>query len=473
MATTTEVFRLTRRNAHQLPDMRTIVHQQSLRPSPILTSLELPVLRRVSPSSSAARVEWSRSRPAIRRSPLPTSQSHSSLDGGHQSRLGYRLTRTMSESARPTRSYFSSSNYGSPSSAGASATRHHSLVAMRTYYAFGARSMQGLDRGVEHSSNVSLSTYGMYGTSSSSLSGSAHDTYTRTPLRRPYQSSISPASRYVATSSYSSPSAYDRYCSTKSKSSGYSTLSSTYLPLSSTYSSVSSTYSPASSTYSPLPSTYSPSSAIASSSSPSSYRSSTYHRTSTAPYSGSTATSFQSAAPSRQHVKPPESPRPTSYTPTSHDTKMPPTRSAMPQIVEHVSISDGKDDSNVSNAGSKRTEAEWQSLSDRNKALEKEVEELKKQLREKERLETELKRRLFESEAEAKVWQNKYEKLENEGPKIVHIREPGDEGGISEELVGKLDSATDKLAKLDALREMALLQTEMEDALKQITEKPV
>lgn len=39
-------------------------------------------------------------------------------------------------------------------------------------------------------------------------------------------------------------------------------------------------------------------------------------------------------------------------------------------------------------------------------------------------------------------------------------REPGEEGAISDELVGKLGDATDKLAKLDAFREMALLQVQ-------------
>lgn len=303
MATSAEVFRLTRRNAHQLPDMRTIVHQQSLRPALAHTSLELPILRRASPSSStvAQSVEWSRSRPTVRRGPLPTSHSHTALDSDHHSRQSYRLTRTVSEMARPTRSYFSSSSFASPSY-GSTGARHHSLVAMRTYYAFGARSMHTLDRPADYGSNVSLSTYGLHGTSSS-----AYDTYTPSSLRRSYQSPYtSSTGRRTPTSSLtSSTSAYDRYYSAKSKSSGYSSSLATYTPSSTTYTPSSTTYTPSSTTYSPSSATYTPSSATyipssttAYTSSPSSLRSSayssSYHRTSSslAPYTGSkTATS--------------------------------------------------------------------------------------------------------------------------------------------------------------------------------------
>lgn len=250
--------------------MRTIVRQQSLRPSPVRASLELPLLRRASPSpSSGGQMEWSRSRPLARRSPLPTSRSHSELESGHQPGEGYRLTRTMSELPRSTRSYFSSASYGAPYSSTTS-NRHHSLVAMRTYYAFGARSGL-LDRNLDHSSSVSLSTYGLWGASSPSSSSLHDSSYAPSTVRRSYQPTVSPSTRRLGTSAISSSSTVDRYYSTKSKSSGYSSSSSPY----------------------------SPSSAIASSSSPSSYRSTAYYRTSAAAtaYRPSTATSVEFSPP--------------------------------------------------------------------------------------------------------------------------------------------------------------------------------
>ncbi|CAJ0563497.1 unnamed protein product, partial [Mesorhabditis spiculigera] len=101
-------------------------------------------------------------------------------------------------------------------------------------------------------------------------------------------------------------------------------------------------------------------------------------------------------------------------------------------------------------------------LKRQNRFLEEEVARLKLLLKEKERIEHEIKRKLLEVEAEAKVWRNKCEHLQ---PKVIQITEPS----IDQELLEKLDSATDKLTKLNFAHDMKMLQSQMETALHEMS----
>ncbi|CAJ0576253.1 unnamed protein product, partial [Mesorhabditis spiculigera] len=105
---------------------------------------------------------------------------------------------------------------------------------------------------------------------------------------------------------------------------------------------------------------------------------------------------------------------------------------------------------------------EVEDLKRQNRFLEEEVARLKLLLKEKERIEHEIKRKLLEVEAEAKVWRNKCEHLQ---PKVIQITEPS----IDQELLEKLDSATDKLTKLNFAHDMKMLQNQMETALHEMS----
>ncbi|CAJ0934389.1 unnamed protein product, partial [Mesorhabditis belari] len=100
-------------------------------------------------------------------------------------------------------------------------------------------------------------------------------------------------------------------------------------------------------------------------------------------------------------------------------------------------------------------------LKKKNQFLEEEIARLKLLLRDKDRTEHELRRRLLEVEAEAKVWRTKCEHLQ---PKLIQITEPA----FDRDLLEKLDSATEKLAKLNMAGDLRMLQAQMETALHEI-----
>ncbi|VDN55839.1 unnamed protein product [Dracunculus medinensis] len=121
-------------------------------------------------------------------------------------------------------------------------------------------------------------------------------------------------------------------------------------------------------------------------------------------------------------------------------------------------------------------------LKERNKALEQQVELLKKQLREKERIENQLKRKILENEAEIRIWRTKCElrKLptfticnptKNHNGNNNNKTNINDEPGLSTDLMDQLNIAADKLSRLSAVKDLKLLQSEMETALKEISEK--
>ncbi|VDM47424.1 unnamed protein product [Toxocara canis] len=111
--------------------------------------------------------------------------------------------------------------------------------------------------------------------------------------------------------------------------------------------------------------------------------------------------------------------------------------------------------------------AELTSLREQNKLLVAEVQRLTALLREKERSEQELKRRILESEAEAKSWRKQYEMLNTSS---IEIRD-NDGIDLSADLIDQLDSAAEKLSRFNAVKDLKLLQSEMEIALNEIREK--
>lgn len=113
--------------------------------------------------------------------------------------------------------------------------------------------------------------------------------------------------------------------------------------------------------------------------------------------------------------------------------------------------------------------AELTTLRERNKVLETQVQLLQQQLRERERTELELKRRILEMEAEIKVWRTK---CEMQKPAVFGTREQSDTGDeFPADLISKLDSAAEKLSRLNAVKDLKMLQSEMETALKEIQDK--
>ncbi|VDK47335.1 unnamed protein product [Anisakis simplex] len=82
-----------------------------------------------------------------------------------------------------------------------------------------------------------------------------------------------------------------------------------------------------------------------------------------------------------------------------------------------------------------------------------EVQRLMSLLREKEQNEREFKRRILESEAETKLWKKKYEMQK---PPVIEMRE--NDADVSTELIDQLDSAAEKLSRLNAVNDLKLLQ---------------
>uniref|UniRef100_A0A1I7VDG9 RAB6-interacting golgin n=1 Tax=Loa loa TaxID=7209 RepID=A0A1I7VDG9_LOALO len=111
--------------------------------------------------------------------------------------------------------------------------------------------------------------------------------------------------------------------------------------------------------------------------------------------------------------------------------------------------------------------AEMIALLEKNKSLEAEVKRLTLKLREKERSEREFKRKILEYAAEIKVWKKKYEMQKLTA--TIEISEPkGNEKEISD-IMEQLNNAAEKLTRLDAVKDLKLLQSEMETALKEIS----
>ncbi|VIO86273.1 Uncharacterized protein BM_BM10925 [Brugia malayi] len=111
--------------------------------------------------------------------------------------------------------------------------------------------------------------------------------------------------------------------------------------------------------------------------------------------------------------------------------------------------------------------AEMIVLIGKNQALEAEVKRLTLKLREKERSEREFRRKILEYAAEIKVWKKKYE-MQKLAATIEISEVKGNEEEISD-IMEQLNNAAEKLTRLDAVKDLKLLQSEMETALKEIS----
>uniref|UniRef100_A0A915Q5V0 Uncharacterized protein n=1 Tax=Setaria digitata TaxID=48799 RepID=A0A915Q5V0_9BILA len=100
--------------------------------------------------------------------------------------------------------------------------------------------------------------------------------------------------------------------------------------------------------------------------------------------------------------------------------------------------------------------AEMITLREKNMSLEAEVERLTLKLREKERTERELRRKILENAAEIKVWKKKYE-MAIETTNIEVSESKDNEEEISD-IMEQLNSAAEKLTRLDAVKDLKLLQ---------------
>uniref|UniRef100_A0A8R1TVG9 Uncharacterized protein n=1 Tax=Onchocerca volvulus TaxID=6282 RepID=A0A8R1TVG9_ONCVO len=111
--------------------------------------------------------------------------------------------------------------------------------------------------------------------------------------------------------------------------------------------------------------------------------------------------------------------------------------------------------------------AEMIALTEKNKSLEEEVKRLTSRLREKEQSEKEFRRKLLEYAAEIKVWKKKYETQKQTA--TIEIRESKGNGEEISDIIEQLNNAAEKLTRLDAVKDLKLLQNEMETALKEIS----
>ncbi|KAK6110013.1 hypothetical protein QQG55_38245 [Brugia pahangi] len=111
--------------------------------------------------------------------------------------------------------------------------------------------------------------------------------------------------------------------------------------------------------------------------------------------------------------------------------------------------------------------AEMIALIGKNQALEAEVKRLTLKLREKERSEGEFRRKILEYAAEIKVWKKKYE-MQKLAATVEISEVKGNEEEISD-IMEQLNNAAEKLTRLDAVKDLKLLQSEMETALKEIS----
>nr|CDQ00467.1 Bm10925, isoform d [Brugia malayi] len=100
--------------------------------------------------------------------------------------------------------------------------------------------------------------------------------------------------------------------------------------------------------------------------------------------------------------------------------------------------------------------AEMIVLIGKNQALEAEVKRLTLKLREKERSEREFRRKILEYAAEIKVWKKKYE-MQKLAATIEISEVKGNEEEISD-IMEQLNNAAEKLTRLDAVKDLKLLQ---------------
>lgn len=118
---------------------------------------------------------------------------------------------------------------------------------------------------------------------------------------------------------------------------------------------------------------------------------------------------------------------------------------------------------------------ELDELRSRNRALEEELAKMQLKIKDGDKSNMELKRRLLESEAETKVWRTKAEHVAE--PQIIEVVRPAKPDvilhhhSIDETLYDKLETTADKLAKLNAVNDLKLLQSHIESALTEITSK--
>ncbi|GMR60230.1 hypothetical protein PMAYCL1PPCAC_30425 [Pristionchus mayeri] len=118
---------------------------------------------------------------------------------------------------------------------------------------------------------------------------------------------------------------------------------------------------------------------------------------------------------------------------------------------------------------------ELEELRSRNKALEEELAKLQLRIKDGDKSNMELKSRLLESEAETKVWRTKAEHVAE--PQIIEVVRPAKpevhhhHHSIDETLYDKLENTADKLAKLNAVNDLKLLQSHIESALNDISSK--
>ncbi|EJW80314.1 hypothetical protein WUBG_08777, partial [Wuchereria bancrofti] len=89
-------------------------------------------------------------------------------------------------------------------------------------------------------------------------------------------------------------------------------------------------------------------------------------------------------------------------------------------------------------------------------ALEAEVKRLTLKLREKERSEREFRRKILEYAAEIKVWKKKYE-MQKLAAAVEISESKGNEEEISD-IMEQLNNAAEKLTRLDAVKDLKLLQ---------------
>uniref|UniRef100_A0A1I8A3I4 PRKG1_interact domain-containing protein n=1 Tax=Steinernema glaseri TaxID=37863 RepID=A0A1I8A3I4_9BILA len=344
---------------------------------------------------------------------IDTSRAHSPRDDASTSRLSRSSSRAFSSNRMSQH------------------TRHHSLIAMRTHYAYGARS-----------ASLSSNAGRYYSTASSRYPSNEplHKTYEPPSVLSNYKPSYSSYYRTLPVSSTNSAITYG-------KRSHYSpsTYSGAYHRLS--YSSTGN-YTPTYTKNSTLPRNYRSSAA-----------SPTHKNYSRLSPVATSATESSATIPEIPTVLP-KSPSVCSI----------PEKVLVEKYVQTLRTGEDVPPKAVAEPSSshlKAAQSELLFLRQENERLRKEMAELKDELKQKERQDIETKRRLLETEAEMKVWKNK---CEADKPTVVEIREPP-QNGLPSELIDQLDSAADRLHKLNAVKDLKLLQKEMESALLEIAHK--
>ncbi|TMS36664.1 hypothetical protein L596_003770 [Steinernema carpocapsae] len=322
----------------------------------------------------------------------------------------------------------SSSKTFTTSSNRMSNTRHHSLIAMRTHYAYGARSasLSSSTSGINYSNNYSSSTSKF--TPSESFSRSLKESLEGRYGSTSYRNLMYVPSTYTSSAKYGKKTNYGSY--------GYSSRRLSY--------SSSNTYI-SSSSYS-----------------------------ATTPLSVQTQRTRLASPTYRSHrLSPTFSERLTIPVPSAEtcpvSPKASPVKVRTPVYVEASVQTEvcETEENQESASGNDQKKEEVGLLKAENESLKKEMEKLKNELKAKERLENEAKRKQLDAEAELKVWKAKYELLQ---PKILQTRDLSHDI-LPLDLIDQLDSAADRLKKLNAVKDLKLLQKEMESALLEIAHK--